>query len=104
MRLKEIKHGRLAMAAFAFHYAGVLLEKKGVVVSSTPGPEGEAYVWNTRKYITTIQYTKYEIYGILRSAKQAMDEMQRKAITVPYIVLILYCNSAQLNAMHCCSV
>lgn len=33
MRLREIKHGRLAMAAFAFHYAGVLLEKKGVVVS-----------------------------------------------------------------------
>ncbi len=32
MRLKEIKHGRLAMAAFAFHYAGVLLEKKGVVI------------------------------------------------------------------------
>ena len=32
MRLREIKHGRLAMAAFAFHYAGVLLEKKGVVV------------------------------------------------------------------------
>ncbi|CAM9895415.1 unnamed protein product, partial [Hapterophycus canaliculatus] len=32
MRLREIKHGRLAMAAFAFHYAGVLLEKKGVVI------------------------------------------------------------------------
>lgn len=32
MRLREIKHGRLAMAAFAFHYAGVLMEKKGVVV------------------------------------------------------------------------
>lgn len=32
MRLREIKHGRLAMTAFAFHYAGVLLEKKGVVV------------------------------------------------------------------------
>lgn len=35
MRLREIKHGRLAMAAFAFHYAGVLLEKKGVVVRPT---------------------------------------------------------------------
>ncbi|CAN0408979.1 unnamed protein product [Ascophyllum nodosum] len=32
MRLREIKHGRLAMGAFAFHYAGVLLDKKGVVV------------------------------------------------------------------------
>ncbi|CAM9706730.1 unnamed protein product [Scytosiphon promiscuus] len=32
MRLREIKHGRVAMAAFAFHYAGVLLEKKGVVI------------------------------------------------------------------------
>ncbi|KAG5190684.1 light harvesting complex protein [Tribonema minus] len=31
MRLKELKHGRLAMAAFAVHYAGVLAKNKGVV-------------------------------------------------------------------------
>ena len=37
MRLREIKHGRLAMGAFAFHYAGVLLDKKGVVVSARKG-------------------------------------------------------------------
>lgn len=42
MRLKEIKHARLAMAAFAVHYMGVLLEKKGVVVSGgTPVAGGE---------------------------------------------------------------
>lgn len=44
MRLKEIKHARLAMAAFAVHYVGVLLEKKGVVVSrGKPVADGEEF-------------------------------------------------------------
>lgn len=46
MRLKEIKHGRLAMAAFLFHYVQVILEKKGVVFAHQMW--GEVCVYNFR--------------------------------------------------------